>query len=270
MTFEAAVQTGGAPDRSNSSRILSFAFFFFILIIVASYTANLAAFLTLQRLRSPITRLEDLRVCNCQFGIRNGTAQYELFLTAPLYRPFVHNLVAFSTNDEAVAALRRGDIAAFIGDTPVLQYIENHPPCDTLIAGAPFAAAVYAFPVARTRPDFEFLLSQCFLRLQESGELDSLYRKWWSDNGSCLEPNSRLLSPGGVTQIGVYTLRGLFIVLGALFALSLLVLIVEIIWHRIHASYFAASGDMPAHKRWHDKLNILLGGGPFGTPPPRT
>jgi len=52
-----------SPDiypRAMSTRIISSTWGFFSLIIVASYTANLAAFLTTERMINPIENAEDL------------------------------------------------------------------------------------------------------------------------------------------------------------------------------------------------------------------
>ena len=46
--------------RSMSGRIVGSVWWFFTLIIISSYTANLAAFLTVERMQSPIESADDL------------------------------------------------------------------------------------------------------------------------------------------------------------------------------------------------------------------
>jgi glutamate receptor, ionotropic, invertebrate len=46
--------------QSNSTRVLTGAWWFFALIMISSYTANLAAFLTTKRLTSPVENAEGL------------------------------------------------------------------------------------------------------------------------------------------------------------------------------------------------------------------
>ena len=46
--------------RAASTRIVGGIWWFFTLIIISSYTANLAAFLTVERMESPIESAEDL------------------------------------------------------------------------------------------------------------------------------------------------------------------------------------------------------------------
>ena len=47
-------------NRSMSGRIVGSAWWFFTLIIISSYTANLAAFLTIERMLTPIESADDL------------------------------------------------------------------------------------------------------------------------------------------------------------------------------------------------------------------
>ena len=56
--------------RAISTRVVSGMWWFFTLIIISSYTANLAAFLTVERMTSPIENADDL---SKQTEIKYGT-----------------------------------------------------------------------------------------------------------------------------------------------------------------------------------------------------
>lgn len=56
-----------------SGRIVGSVWWFFTLILISSYTANLAAFLTVERMVSPINSPEDLAA---QTEVEYGTLQY--------------------------------------------------------------------------------------------------------------------------------------------------------------------------------------------------
>jgi len=58
------------PSSSPSVRLISIVWAFFTLLIVSSYTANLAAFLTVQRMKSTIESVEDLaKQSEIKYGI---------------------------------------------------------------------------------------------------------------------------------------------------------------------------------------------------------
>ncbi len=66
--------------RSLSGRIVGGVWWFFTLIIISSYTANLAAFLTVERMVSPIESAEDLaKQSEIAYGTLDGGSTKEFF-----------------------------------------------------------------------------------------------------------------------------------------------------------------------------------------------
>ena len=63
--------------RAPSVRLVSCVWAFFTLILISSYTANLAAFLTVQRMQTPIENAEDLsRQTDIKYGsVKSGSTQ---------------------------------------------------------------------------------------------------------------------------------------------------------------------------------------------------
>lgn len=59
-------------SRSLSGRVIGTVWWFFVLIIISTYTANLAAFLTIERLVTPIASADDLAT---QTEIKYGTVR---------------------------------------------------------------------------------------------------------------------------------------------------------------------------------------------------
>ncbi|KHJ75345.1 Ligand-gated ion channel [Oesophagostomum dentatum] len=90
FTLAAFMQQGtDILPKALSGRIASSAWWFFTLIIVSSYTANLAAFLTLEKMTPPIESVEDLANQNkILYGIVKGgsTAAFFEDSTVPLYK----------------------------------------------------------------------------------------------------------------------------------------------------------------------------------------
>ena len=56
----ALFQGSGLNPKAASTRIVGGIWWFFTLIIISSYTANLAAFLTVERMITPIENADDL------------------------------------------------------------------------------------------------------------------------------------------------------------------------------------------------------------------
>lgn len=68
------------PHRSLSGRIVGGVWWFFTLIIISSYTANLAAFLTVERMVSPIESAEDLaKQTEIAYGTLDSGSTKEFF-----------------------------------------------------------------------------------------------------------------------------------------------------------------------------------------------
>lgn len=73
-------QGNNISPRSISGRIVSSVWWFFALILVASYTANLAAYLTVERMTTPITSPEELAgQTEVQYGMVDHGSTYEFF-----------------------------------------------------------------------------------------------------------------------------------------------------------------------------------------------
>ena len=66
--------------RTTSTRIVASIWYLFTLILVSSYTANLAAFLTVERMASPIENVEDLsQQTSILYGTLASGSTYEFF-----------------------------------------------------------------------------------------------------------------------------------------------------------------------------------------------
>lgn len=53
-------QGGGEAPKSLSSRTLVAAYWLFVVLMLATFTANLAAFLTVERMQTPVQSLDQL------------------------------------------------------------------------------------------------------------------------------------------------------------------------------------------------------------------
>ena len=66
--------------RAVSTRMVAGMWWFFTLIMISSYTANLAAFLTVERMESPIESAEDLsKQSTIKYGCLKGGSTAAFF-----------------------------------------------------------------------------------------------------------------------------------------------------------------------------------------------
>lgn len=79
--------------RSLSGRIVGGVWWFFTLIIISSYTANLAAFLTVERMVSPIESAEDLaKQTEIAYGTLDSGSTKEFFMVGAMGRHFIFSV----------------------------------------------------------------------------------------------------------------------------------------------------------------------------------
>lgn len=81
FSFGGLMQQGSEINpRSFSTRVLSGFWWFFSLILISSYTANLAAFLTVERMVSPIQSADDLaKQTTIEYGTLAGGSSETFF-----------------------------------------------------------------------------------------------------------------------------------------------------------------------------------------------
>ena len=73
-------QGSDVNPRAVSTRVVGSTWWLFTLIIISSYTANLAAFLTVERMESPIQSAEDLaKQTDIAYGTLNGGSTMSFF-----------------------------------------------------------------------------------------------------------------------------------------------------------------------------------------------
>ncbi|XP_048021581.1 glutamate receptor 4b isoform X6 [Megalobrama amblycephala] len=131
--------------RSLSGRIVGGVWWFFTLIIISSYTANLAAFLTVERMVSPIESAEDLaKQTDIAYGTLDSGSTKEFFRRSKIavyekmwsYMKSAEPTVFTKTTAEGVARVRKSKGKyAFLLESTMNEYTEQRKPCDTMKVG---------------------------------------------------------------------------------------------------------------------------------------
>ena len=73
-------QGGGETPKALSSRVLVAAYWLFVVLMLATFTANLAAFLTVERMQETVKSLEELnRQSKINYTVMNDSPYLEYF-----------------------------------------------------------------------------------------------------------------------------------------------------------------------------------------------
>ncbi|KAK5970110.1 Ligand-gated ion channel [Trichostrongylus colubriformis] len=199
FTLAAFMQQGtDILPKALSGRIASSAWWFFTLIIVSSYTANLAAFLTLEKMTPPIESVEDLANQNkILYGVVKGgsTAAFFEDSTVPLYK----KMWDFMTDEHR-------------------KYLKNQVP------QADMLSCWKRRRITMKEVENHGSLNLAILYLQEKGELKRLENKWWYDRGQC---DQGISDSGASSSLNLSKVAGIFYILMCGMVLSMVTALVE-------------------------------------------
>uniref|UniRef100_A0A3B4CIL8 Glutamate receptor n=1 Tax=Pygocentrus nattereri TaxID=42514 RepID=A0A3B4CIL8_PYGNA len=148
--------------RSLSGRIVGGVWWFFTLIIISSYTANLAAFLTVERMVSPIESAEDLaKQTEIAYGTLDSGSTKEFFRRSKIavyekmwgYMKSAEPTVFTKTTAEGVARVRKSKGKyAFLLESTMNEYTEQRKPCDTMKVGGNLDSKGYGVATPKGSP----------------------------------------------------------------------------------------------------------------------
>ncbi|NXF66012.1 GRIK1 protein, partial [Ciccaba nigrolineata] len=216
--------------KALSTRIVGGIWWFFTLIIISSYTANLAAFLTVERMESPIDSADDLaKQTRIEYGaVRDGSTmtffKKSKISTYEKMWAFMNNrqqTALVKNNDEGIQRVLTTDYALLMESTSI-EYVTQRN-CNLTQIGGLIDSKGYGVGTPIGSP-YRDKITIAILQLQEEGKLHMMKEKWWRGNG-CPEEDGKEASALGVENIG-----GIFIVLAAGLVLSVFVAIGEFIY----------------------------------------
>nr|XP_008537253.1 PREDICTED: glutamate receptor ionotropic, NMDA 1 [Equus przewalskii] len=218
----------GAP-RSFSARILGMVWAGFAMIIVASYTANLAAFLVLDRPEERITGINDPRLRNPSDKFIYATVkqssvdiyfrrQVEL---STMYRHMEkHN---YESAAEAIQAVRDNKLHAFIWDSAVLEF-EASQKCDLVTTGELFFRSGFGIGMRKDSP-WKQNVSLSILKSHENGFMEDLDKTWVRYQ----ECDSRSNAPATLT---FENMAGVFMLVAGGIVAGIFLIFIEIAYKR--------------------------------------
>uniref|UniRef100_A0AAR2IU92 Glutamate receptor n=1 Tax=Pygocentrus nattereri TaxID=42514 RepID=A0AAR2IU92_PYGNA len=220
--------------RSLSGRIVGGVWWFFTLIIISSYTANLAAFLTVERMVSPIESAEDLaKQTEIAYGTLDGGSTKDFFRRSKIavfekmwsYMKSADPSVFVKTTDEGVARVRKSKGKyAYLLESTMNEYIEQRKPCDTMKVGGNLDSKGYGVATPKGSA-LRIPVNLAVLKLNEQAVLDKLKNKWWYDKGECGSKDSGRKDK--TSALSLSNVAGVFYILIGGLGLAMLVALVE-------------------------------------------
>ncbi|XP_063986137.1 glutamate receptor ionotropic, kainate 2-like isoform X2 [Diachasmimorpha longicaudata] len=237
LTTPSLVQAGSdILPRADSTRLAASMWWFFILIMVSSWTANLAACLTATKKDVSISSVNDLAgQTKIKYGaIRDGsTAGFFKGANTTTYKKMWSAMneakpsVFTSTNEEGVERVDKGKKTyAFLMESTGIEYaIERN--CNLMKVGDLLDSKGYGIALPPNSP-YRTRFSEGILRLQERGVLRLLKDKWWLQGSKNCTANQPLPTSGELTMAHV---GGVYYVFGGGLLLAFIFAIVECIWN---------------------------------------
>ncbi|CAH2241760.1 jg16324 [Pararge aegeria aegeria] len=265
--------------RAVSTRMVAGMWWFFTLIMISSYTANLAAFLTVERMDSPIESAEDLaKQTKIKYGALKGGSTAAFFRDSNFstyqrmwsFMESARPTVFTSSNKEGEERVMRGKGGyAYLMESTTIEYVVERN-CDLTQVGGMLDSKGYGIAMPPNSP-YRTAISGAVLKLQEEGKLHILKTKWWKEKrggGSCRDETSK--SSSTANELGLANVGGVFVVLMGGMGVACVIAVCEFVWKsRKVAVDERASLCSEMASELRSALKCPSGGGSGGTGGPR-
>ncbi|XP_054706414.1 glutamate receptor ionotropic, kainate 2-like [Uloborus diversus] len=237
FTISALMQQGcEITPRSSSTRTVAGLWYFFTLIMISSYTANLAAFLTVEKVVYPIESAEDLaKQTKVKYGCLASGSTRTFFESSaiPTYHYMWEQMrqnpeVLMESNERGKERVYAGNYA-FLMESASIQFITERE-CNLTQIGGLLDHKGYGIAIKKGNASLTSWLSSGILKLQEEGILHDLKERWWKQKrggGRCTREST---SGGTVRELGLGNVGGVFVVLLAGVSMAVVVAGLEFLW----------------------------------------
>uniref|UniRef100_A0A8C7AZ24 Glutamate receptor n=1 Tax=Neovison vison TaxID=452646 RepID=A0A8C7AZ24_NEOVI len=237
--------------RGTTSKIMVLVWAFFAVIFLASYTANLAAFMIQEQYIDTVSGLSDKKFQRPQdqyppfrFGtVPNGSTERNIRSN---YRDMHTHMVKFNQRsvEDALTSLKMGKLDAFIYDAAVLNYMAGKDEgCKLVTIGSGKVFATTGYGIAMKKDShWKRAIDLALLQFLGDGETQKLETVWLS--GICQNEKNEVMS----SKLDIDNMAGVFYMLLVAMGLALLVFAWE------HLVYWKLRHSVPSTPR----LDFLL------------
>ncbi|XP_011872397.1 PREDICTED: glutamate receptor ionotropic, kainate 2-like isoform X2 [Vollenhovia emeryi] len=215
--------TGFAP-AGISTRTLAVAWWFFTLIIVTTYIANLAAALSTKSVVWSFQVAEELAYQQkIKYGAKINGSTFSFFQDSS-HEPYeiMYNYmkahadeVLMESNEDGVWKVQNENYA-YLMESSSIEYIKQRK-CNVTQIGGLLDSKSYGIAMRKDAP-YRVDLSGAILRLQENGVIGELQKKWWKQKrggDTCDEKEKVQVNPLNFEDVG-----GVFVIMISGIALS--------------------------------------------------
>ena len=163
---------GDKYPRRIKGRLIATCWMIIGIIWFATFTATLSSSLTIERMEhGEIAGLADLN--NREVSVIKGTTS-EAYLR---YHDII--VVLADTFDDLISNLKQGKVDAVVYDAPALMYVSKKDP-SVKVVGNLFDEQRYGIVFPQTGNNYyKELFDVAILEMQNSGEYDKIYNKWF-------------------------------------------------------------------------------------------
>ncbi|XP_034363915.1 glutamate receptor ionotropic, NMDA 2A [Arvicanthis niloticus] len=235
--------------KGTTSKIMVSVWAFFAVIFLASYTANLAAFMIQEEFVDQVTGLSDKKFQRphdysppFRFGtVPNGSTERNIRNNYPYMHQYMTKFNQRGVED-ALVSLKTGKLDAFIYDAAVLNYKAGRDEGCKLVtigSGYIFATTGYGIALQKGSP-WKRQIDLALLQFVGDGEMEELETLWLT--GICHNEKNEVMS----SQLDIDNMAGVFYMLAAAMALSLITFIWEHLFYwKLRFCFTGVCSDRP-------------------------
>ncbi|XP_061044894.1 LOW QUALITY PROTEIN: glutamate receptor ionotropic, NMDA 3B [Eubalaena glacialis] len=246
--------------KCPTGRLLMNLWAIFCLLVLSSYTANLAAVMVGDKTFEELSGIHDPKLHHPSQGFRFGTvweSSAEAYIKKSFPEMYAHvRRHSAPTTPHGVAMLTSDPpkLNAFIIDKSLLDYeVSIDADCRLLTVGKPFAIEGYGIGLPRSSP-LTSNLSEFISRYKSSGFIDLLHK--WYEMVPC---GKRVFAVSETLQMGIYHFSGLFVLLCLGLGSALLSSLGEHVFYRLALPRIRSGNKMQywlhTSQRIHRALN---------------
>uniref|UniRef100_A0A674NTI4 Glutamate receptor n=1 Tax=Takifugu rubripes TaxID=31033 RepID=A0A674NTI4_TAKRU len=216
--------------KGTTSKFIVSVWAFFAVIFLASYTANLAAFMIQEEFVDQVTGLSDKKFQSpysysppFRFGtVPNGSTERNIRKNYPDMHQYMTKYHQTGVQD-ALVSLKTGKLDAFIYDAAVLNYMAGRDDgCKLVTIGSGYIFATTGYGIALQKGSYwKRLVDLAILSIIGDGEMEELEAQWLT--GICHNEKNEVMS----SQLDVDNMAGVFYMLATAMGLSILTFISE-------------------------------------------